>query len=107
MGNLHMKMRVAPSIKTGETIQLVNGPSKYNLSRALFDAQAVNPQKVTLHTGDGIILMATVGTVEIEDGSGECFLLKGACYGLDNSRRPYEGFIRTDARKGWIKFLKD
>src|SRR6185503_21034987 len=102
MCNLHMKMRVATSLETGETIQLVDGPSKYDLSRALFDPQAVSPQKVTLRTADGTILMATVGSVEIEDGSGECFLLKGACIGLDNSRRPYEGFIRTNVRKGWI-----
>jgi len=111
MSNPRFQIRrstISPEIKTGETKMLVNGPGKYDLEKALFDPHGSNARRVELYI-DHRFFSATVNTVGIEDGSGECFLFSGIVWGADTppSSRHYEAFIRTDKRTGWMKFTAD
>ena len=107
--NLNPGPTISREIETGETLMLVNGPGKYDLEKALFDAHGVGARRVNLFIGDRLYYPATVNAVEIEDGSGECFLFSGVIWGQGESTvsRPYQAFLRTDKRTGWMKFTAD
>ncbi len=50
-----------------------NGPSKYDLQKALFDRKGNGgkPHQVEFTTDDGVTLVVIVSWVEAEDGSGD------------------------------------
>lgn len=110
MPELHIKVRpsgIAPQYRTGATTLLDNGPGKYELEKALFEPHGSSARRVELYIGHDVFFSATITGVEIEDGSGERFLFRGIIWGANFSSRPYQAFIRTNTRKGWLKFTAD
>ncbi len=101
-------------------INVVNGPSKFDLMMALFTRK---PQKPTVtfaleHAKEGYL--ATITGVSEEDGSGESWNIRGflqdiyfAGDGLSPlhgallkvSRQPFKGYFSTADRKGWLTFI--
>ena len=91
-------------------ITITGGPSKWDLSIALFDSQRVNPRTVEFKTNAGASFLASLSSILREDGSGESFEIRGHV-------RPYTArgaipapgqeaviYYRTDTRKGNIRF---
>ena len=91
-------------------VEIVGGPSKWDLSIALFDSQMVNPRTVEFKTNAGASFLASLNSVLREDGSGESFEIQG--YARPYTARgaiPAPGqqvviYYRTDRRKGHIRF---
>ena len=91
------------------SIQIVKGPSKWDLSIALFDSQQVNPRHVEFIGQDGQKYAASLQTVQREDGSGESFNIR--CYfrpvvkgeKVPSPSRDADIYYRTDRRTGFIR----
>ncbi len=98
---------IMPNVETGKVRNISNGPSKYDLMIALFEPRGANTRTVEIMMEDGSLHVASVSKVEIEDGSGEKFMIVGYVWGDDNSRRPYYGYFQTNKRTGWLKFTAD
>ena len=95
----------------GLQITITGGPSKWDLSIALFDSQKVNPRTVEFKTNAGASFLASLSSVLREDGSGESFEIRA--YVRPYTTRgaiPAPGqeaviYYRTDMRTGNIRFL--
>lgn len=91
------------------SIEIAKGPSKWDLSIALFDSQMVNPRSVEFVGVDGQKYAATLQSVQREDGSGESFNIR--CYfrpvtkdqKVPSPGRDAEVYYRTDRRTGTIR----
>jgi len=89
-------------------INIVDGPSKFDLMTALF---VWKPERlrVEFKADDGAIYKASINACEAEDGSGECWIIRG--YAIDassvrsRSAESYEGFFRTNTRAGFLRFI--
>ncbi len=96
------RLAVRHNIKTG--------PSKFELLLALFDSRQVNTRKVEFRTDADTLYDAVITSVEREDGSGESWNIRGYL----SEKKPgakipspstnFEGYFRTDTRKGSLKF---
>ena len=100
---------------------ITNGPSKWDLSVALFDRKLVNGRKVrfAVATTPEVQVEVLVSSVQAEDGSGESWNIEGyatelKCFPKGGTWKdttvpppPHRVFIcfRTDRRTGYIKFL--
>lgn len=93
---------------------ITQGPSKFDLSIALFDRKPVNTRSVELTLGDGRVVQLVINGVEVEDGSGESWIFKGYLRrihprpGHEPSTVPAPpsncfGYYRTDTRRGWLE----
>ncbi len=93
-------------------INLVNGPSKFDLMLALFDNKNAN-RKVTFLTESGNEYEAMISAVEAEGVSGESWNIKGSTtvhvVGASEVRRAHFRFVghfRTSSpRMGHLKFV--
>ena len=88
-------------------INIVNGPSKFDLMTALFIWQPQRPE-VEFTAENNAVFPAIINALESENGSGEDWIIRGfATYGNSgNSRLKFTGYYSTRARKGWLRFLK-
>ena len=85
-------------------ITIVDGPSKFDLMTALF---VWKPErlKVMFVAENGDTYKATIRGCEAEDGSGECWIIRGySAKGDSQIAWPFEGFFRTNSRKGHLVF---
>jgi predicted nucleic acid-binding Zn ribbon protein len=92
---------------TSATISLVDGPSKFDLMTALFVWGPTRPT-VRMRSSDGTVYAATITSCEAEDGSGECWNIKGVARRHATKiafHEKFTGFFRTDTRKGFIRFM--
>lgn len=101
---------------TANMLTISQGPSKYDLSLALFDRKPVNTRDVELKLEDDTVVHLVINGVEIEDGSGESWIFKGYLRrlrprpGSDLPTVPAPpsncfGYYRTDTRKGWLRLV--
>ena len=90
-----------------QRLNIVNGPSKFDLMLALFDGAYVNQRKIWFTVLDNSLsrttLSITLNSVAKEDGSGESWLFDGCLYTTDYGSRPVTGYFSTKNRKGWIE----
>ena len=98
---------------------VVNGPSRWDLSVALFDRSSVNCRKVFFVTEPPLSLgfEVQVTSIQAEDGSGESWNIEGYATMIGTSEGPEKNssvpspslrvfiYFRTDRRKGYVKFL--
>ncbi|HUQ30167.1 MAG TPA: hypothetical protein VM103_01465 [Candidatus Paceibacterota bacterium] len=87
-------------------VQIVNGPSKFDLMLALFEWKPNRPL-VMFKTEGGKLLEASVTSVEAEDGSGESWNIEGYV-GTERARKEHQAtrfraYFRTDSRRGVMK----
>jgi len=87
---------------------IANGPSKYDLSVALFDGDSNQRKKVTFSgrfDGNGknptIILIGIIQQVGREDGSGDSWLIQFYTK-IDNTSVLLKGYYSTKNRSGWL-----
>lgn len=97
---------------------VTSGPSKWDLSLALFDRKDSQPRQVQFHANCNLscIVTVTITGVQAEDGSGESWNIEGRATKiirqkgvLDSFPLPKAGRVsihfRTDSRQGRIRFL--
>ena len=83
---------------------IVEGPGKFELSTALFTWRPARPQ-VEFVTASGKTLLATITSVEAEDGSGNCWNITGGAYEKGatlKAWRKFRGFYRTGGPGGKV-----
>lgn len=83
-------------------LEIVNGPSKFNLMVCLFRDESIPEVQVWFHYYGGKDCSGVViDSLEREGGSGESWNLKGyICSGY--GRGNVTGHFRTDTRKGFL-----
>ena len=89
-------------------INLVNGPSKFDLMAALF-VWKPNRNWVKFQADDGSTYEALINACEAEDGSGECWIIRGVAHNNTQGGRAnkhFKGFFRTNTRKGHLAFIE-
>jgi len=91
---------------------VVGGPTKWDLSVALFDRKSVNCRKVVFRVNCPTIaeFSIVVDSVQAEDGSGESWNIEGTATRKTTNHLPQPPrrvfiYFRTDTRKGHIRFL--
>lgn len=86
-----------------QTLQIVDGPSKFDLMLGLFDGNCANPRTVRFvildRSLDKITMSVLLNGISKEDGGGENWLLTG----LSNGKL-VRGFFSTKTRKGHLEF---
>ena len=100
---------------TSETVkrrfEIVDGPSKDDLQKSLFDKPCCPEHRVVvfrLKSRDFPEIEATIGRVEREDDSGESWNIAGHWYEpfTDDNLHPasgsFEGYYRTNKRRGFL-----
>jgi len=78
---------------------IVSGPTKFELTLALFDHTMSNGRTVTFTTRDEAIKVA-INEVGRESGDGESWLFKGYVPG---GAKSVEGYYSTRTNTGWLK----
>ena len=89
---------------TETLLDILDGPSKFDLMLAVFDNTGEHPRTVSFsckHSGSSAIFKINVDICLAghEDGSGECWIFEGV-YRTNGKR--VKGFFRTNSRKGHI-----
>lgn len=97
--------------------EINGGPSKFDLTLALFDRKPIVRAVEFKFTGESAMsALVVINEIGIEDGSGESWLFKGYVRsvrigsGGNHSVPPLpprrvHGWYRTDTRKGWIETI--
>lgn len=86
------------------TVDIVDGPSKFDLMTALFVWKPTRPW-VTFRLADGRRVQASIVAVSAEDGSGESWNLEGnlAVSEPGGPSRRFRAYLRTSNRTGWMQ----
>jgi len=90
---------------TTTQITIVNGPSKFDLMTALF-VWKPERHKVEFTAANGTVYTASILACEAEDGSGECWNIRGVVSdsnGRLRIKKHFKGFFRTNTRAGFLK----
>lgn len=82
------------------SVNIVNGPSKFDLTQALFVWKPIKP-KVNFSFSKGYDVSAVILSVQSEDGSGESWNIEGY---VGNNQR-FKAYYRTDRRTGTYTFV--
>jgi hypothetical protein len=94
------------SATKSKQFSITSGPSKFDLMLSLFhrkvDSQVVVEFSLEAQSYPAGVV---INSLELEDGSGECWIFKGYVRYSSTSSRNVKGFYRTNARTGWMKFL--
>lgn len=100
-----------------QQVNLVAGPSKFDLSVALFDRRTGHRHPIEIKDSDGAVYEVVVEAVQAEDGSGDSWNINGyakpkvtsSIPGIPVRQMNIRGrkctiYFRTDFRKGWFRF---
>lgn len=90
------------SAKTNGHVDIVNGPSKFDLMVSLFSTKPAS-HPVLFKTKNHGDFTATITGVRWEDGSGESWIIEG--YSALAAGARFTGYFSTKDRRGHIKFL--
>lgn len=86
-------------------VNLTGGPSKFDLMTALF-VMKPNRTCVQFKTKLGQLINALIDGVDIEDGSGESWCIRGhGSFTTHATNRRFEGYFNTQTRTGYLKFV--
>jgi len=98
---------MSPNLSTRSILQIdiVQGPSKFDIMMSCFTWKPVHPA-VDFMDPRGTYYSVLITAVEAKDGSGERWLFKGReVIGGKVIPTPLEGFIDTRTRTGYLKIV--
>lgn len=84
-------------------LDIVDGPSKYELMLGLFDSATTRPRPVEFRLSRRVALEAHIQSVSREDGSGESWNLEGWVV----SGEVFDAYFNTKRRTGHIHLHED
>jgi len=86
-----------------KNLQITNGPSKFDLSVALFDRkEPARTVEFALLAYERVTFQVMIDGVKAEDGSGESWLITGKIWENPTKYHQCSGYFRTDKRTGWL-----
>jgi hypothetical protein len=90
-----------------EHLEITNGPSKFDLSVALFDRKRpLRTVEFALQGYERGMFKVGIESVKAEDGSGESWFITGIIWENPTKYYRFKGYFRTDNRRGWLNLQK-
>src|SRR5690606_36912190 len=91
-----------------ENIQLINGPSKWDLMIALLHGRSDKAELVEVQAEDQFVFPLRINSMIREDGSGENWILTGMSPIKSTGEEiEFSAFFSTRVRSGTIRFKRD
>lgn len=94
---------------TAQRFNIVNGPSKFSLMVALFDATSANQRYVSFtilaNSLTKMTISVSLNSATREDGSGQNWLFAGYLSIANHDNKSVKGYFSIKNRKGWIEIF--